>query len=547
VKLRFRRELKAKDMGSHEPLEDAWRTVGLTSQRCLACDVCCRFASPTASFIPFFTAAEALNLGFRISDFGFAESQVGSPDPGMRPVVEPDGEWWRCPFREAASQACTIYGRRPLDCRLYPFVLMFDPEGREIWLGLDPSCPLIKNPLVPAWRRAEEEVASLLDGPLAAAIVSSPGIVSCHQGHVRPLRVLPGLTRRICRPDVGLARLVASSHVAFEPFFTARPTPLAAHAFPAIYLWADLFNLHWRAEADCLLIFAESDGVSFLTAPPFGKGDVAKALRVAADIMAAINGSRGGARAQEVDEELLPAFAAAGWQVGHRAQEYICETASLIELKGRHFDGRRHDIRRFDKHCPGAVWRPYAPADFPACVGLLRRWQAERAAAHPDPLYRDQLEATAHLHLRTLREAETLELSGFVVEIGGEEEGDSRTTATTRTSSESEIRYPKSEIRNPIAAYTFGFLLADGLTFADFLEVADLSYPGLAAWTFQRFCREARDYPWLNLGTDSELPNLAASKLACRPARIIPSHILNAPPRPIASPASAVGTILTAF
>ncbi len=225
--------------------------------------------------------------------------------------------------------------------------------------------------------------------------------------------------------------------------------------------------------------------------------------------MAAINGPRGGARAQEVDEELLPAFAAERWQVGHRAQEYICDTASLIELRGRHFDGRRHDIRRFEKLCPRAVWRPYAPTDFPACVALLRRWQRERAAAHPDPFYRGQLEATAFLHLRTLREAEELGLRGYVVEV--EPEG------------------MNGWMDGWMNARTAPLPLADGRTFADFIEVADLSHPGLAAWTFHRFCRGASSYPFLNVGTDSELPNLARAKLAYRPARIVPSYVLNPP------------------
>ena len=438
--------------------------------------------------------------------------------PGDRPLVAPDGEAWRCPFRRPDSQECTVYGQRPLDCRLYPFVLMFDEAGKEVWLGVDEVCPFaFKHQGSPALLQAADEAARLLDGPLADAIATAPGIVSRFHDHIRPLRGLPEITRRVCRSDLGLARLVATSYPLLQDFFRACPTCLAGHAFPAIYLWADLFNLHWRVEADCLLVFAEADGVSFLVAPPFGKGDLPKALRTARDIMAAINGSRGGARAQEVDDALLPAFAAEGWQVGHHAQEYICETASLIELRGRHFDGRRHDIRRFEK-ANRATWRPYRPADFPQCVALLRAWQRERAARHPDPFYRDQLEATGFLHLRTLREAEELALSGFVAEIERPvEEEDSTTTTRTTTST-----------RRAIAAYTFGFPLADGQTFADFIEVADLTHPGLAAWVFHRFCLEARGYPWLNIGTDSELPNLAQTKLAYRPTRIVASHIINA-------------------
>lgn len=492
--------------------DEVWRKAGLDSARCLACDVCCRFASPTASFIPHFTPEEAADCGLQTP--ARRPTEAANPRPGVRPLVEPDGERWRCPFRHPASQACTIYEKRPLDCRLYPFVLMYDRNGTEVWLGLDEVCPFaLEVAHRPELQQAADEMAKLLEWRFADVVALSPGIVSHHHDHVRPLRLLPELTRRICRTDLGLARLVPTGHQALRPFFKARPTCLTGHSFPAIYLWSDLFNLHWRIEADCLLLFAESDGVSFLIAPPLGQGDLPRALKAAAEIMAAINGPRAGARAQEVDEGLLPAFTAEGWQLGHRSQEYICATASLIELRGRHFDGRRHDIRRFEKLFPEAVWRPYRPADFPACVALLRRWQAERAAAHPDTFYCDQLEAAAHLHVRTLREAEELGLWGFVVEVGGAAEG-SR-TGTSKTGS--------------LVAYTFGFPLGDERTFADFVEVADLSFPGLAAWTFRRFCREVRDYPFLNIGTDSELPSLARAKLACRPVRIVPSYILNAP------------------
>lgn len=507
-----------------------WRKAGLTSQRCLACDVCCRFASPTACFIPFFSRAEATECGVRSAECGVGEPEAASPQPGARPPVVPEGQWWRCPLRDATSQACTMYDRRPLDCRLYPFVLMFDETGRQVWLGADEACPFVfQQPGGTVLQEAADEAAGLLDGPLANAIAAAPGIVSRFHDHVRPLRVLGNVTRRVCRSDLGLARLVPTCQEPLAPFFKARPTCLTGHAFPAIYLWADLLNLHWRVEADCLLVFAESDGVGFLMAPPLGTGDVTAALRAAADIMAAINGPRCGARAQEVDEALLPAFAAEGWQIGHRAQEYVCDTASLVELRGRHWDGRRHDIRRFEK-LHRAEWRPYTPADFPACVALLHRWQQERAAAHPDPLYRDQLAAAAFLHRRTLREAAELGLWGFVAELDAKEAGqDSTTTAATVSVVRAESGNRQSAIGNPVVAYTFGFPLADQATFADFIEVADLSYPGLAAWTFNRFCREVRDWPFLNLGPDSELPNLAAAKLACRPSRIVPTYVLNTP------------------
>jgi len=477
-------------------LDEAWQKAGLRSQRCLDCDVCCRFASPAAHFIPFFSASEIAALGET------ARSRFLCPgrSPGERALAEPHGHGYRCPFLEPAARHCTVYGQRPLDCRLYPLVLMYDEPGTAVWLGADEVCPFaFESPARPEWQEAVEEAARLLDGPLADAVAAAPGLVSPFQDHIRLLRPLPEITRRVCRSGLGLGRLAATSRRGLEDFFRARPSCLTGHAFPAMYLWTDLFNLHWKVEADCLLVLAESDGVSFLMAPPLGEGDFGRALEAARELMAAINGPRGGARAQEVDEELLPRFLAAGWHVGHRATEYIASTEALASLRGRHFDGRRHDLRLFARRHQ-AAWRPYEAADLPQCVALLRRWQAERARRHPDAFYRDQLEATGFLHLRTLREAEELGLRGRVVVVGGQ-----------------------------VAAYTFGFPLADGQTFADFIEVADLGLQGLPAFVFHEFCREALAYPFLNLGTDSELPSLAQAKLLYRPCRLVPSYILNAP------------------
>ena len=532
--------------GRMEPLPMILQKAGLTSQRCLACDVCCRFASPTASFIPFFSSAEMEASGQTAE----TASHFLSPgrSSGERVLVVPHGEGYRCPFLQSATQECAIHERRPLDCRLYPFVLMYDEPGAAVWLGVDEVCPFaFEMAGRPELQQAAAEVAELLEGPLADTVANAPGLVSPFQEHVRQLRVLPEITRRVCRSDLGLARLVATSHKGLEGFFQARSTCLMGHAFPAMYLWTDLFNLHWKIEAGCLLVLAEDGGVSFLMAPPLGDGDIAQALDAARELMAAINGPRSGARAQEVDEELLPLFAAAGWQVGHQAKEYIASTEALVSLRGRHFDGRRHDLRRFEKSCR-AAWRPYASADFRQCVALLRRWQQERAGHRPhDDFYHAQLFDSGFLHLRTLREAEDLGLRGFVAELecplpvsyGPLPLGEGRVRAPEAGAAPpyASLTPPSPEGRGgsvegrgrSIVAYTFGFPLADGQTFADFIEVADLSYPGLAAWVFQRFCREARDYPYLNLGTDSELPTLAQAKLACRPTRIVPSYVLNAP------------------
>jgi hypothetical protein len=304
---------------------------------------------------------------------------------------------------------------------------MYDELGKEVWLAVDEVCPValgkVGEPVgarhaSPVLAQAIDEVAALLEGPLADTVAAGPGLVSVFQEQARPLRVLPGITRRVCRSDLGLARLVTTSGQALADYFAARPTCLTGHAFPAMVLWGDTFNLHWTVAADCLLVLAEDGGISFLMAPPLGKGDLPRALGEARELMAAINGHRSGARAQEVDEELLPLFSAEKWQVGYRASEYVYSTEVLATLQGRHFDGKRHDCRRFES-LYRATWRPYRSSDFLQAVDLLRRWQQERAGRYAEDFYRAQLLDSGFLHLRTLREAERLGLSGYVVEVAG--------------------------------------------------------------------------------------------------------------------------------
>jgi len=413
-----------------------------------------------------------------------------------------------CPFFRHSTNDCSIYDRRPLDCRLYPLLLMYDRMGQNVCLAADAVCPFVQAKMgKPEWEEAVGEIAGLLEGPLSDAIVKAPLIVSSYQEQARAIRPMPELTRRVCRADLGLARLVSTCQAELGDFFRARPSHLTGHTFPAIYLCRDAFNLYWAVEADRLLLFAESDGVSFLIAPPLGNGDMGQALKRARQVMEVLNGPHPGARVQEVDEESLPLFTAAGWRVAYKAVEYLYRTDDLAELRGRRYSAKRHDCRRFERS-HRAIWRAYEPGDFHAAVALLRKWQAERHAHNADAFYRAQLADTGFLHVRTLREALMLGMAGHVVLIGDQ-----------------------------LAAYTFGFPLNDGQTFADFIEVADLTYPGLPAFVYREFCREHRAHQFINAGTDSGLPNLARAKRSYHPCSVIPSYTVVPPENTHAPPA----------
>ena len=112
------------------------------SQVCLSCEVCCRFPERDSSFRPFFTKAEiqqAIALGIDASHFSDSHgSQV-------EPVPHPSGEGYLCPAFDPETSRCRIYEVRPLDCQIYPLVLMWNKERQGVYLGWDAKCPFLMD------------------------------------------------------------------------------------------------------------------------------------------------------------------------------------------------------------------------------------------------------------------------------------------------------------------------------------------------------------------------------------------------------------------
>lgn len=155
------------------------------SELCLTCDVCCRFPERESVLRPFFTAEEieqAIAHGAAPEHF---------PDPGggrIRLVPHPHGEGYLCPCFDRATQHCTIYPVRPLDCRLYPIALMRDREGSGLVMGLDTKCPYVQDPLnVGALGRYVERVGREMERPeLRDVLAVYPDLIGGFQDDVIP-------------------------------------------------------------------------------------------------------------------------------------------------------------------------------------------------------------------------------------------------------------------------------------------------------------------------------------------------------------------------
>lgn len=181
------------------------------SQVCLSCNVCCRFPDRHSAFRPYFTEFEiqqAVLGGIDASHF------LNSAGSHVEAVPNPLGEGYVCPAFDPETSHCRIYEVRPLDCQLYPFLMMWDQDREGVYLGWDRKCPFLvdqstsvdKNQLVRATghqANALSEVVQRFAQGMAARVESqemieilsaNPQLVMDFQDDAVVIRKLPRLT-----------------------------------------------------------------------------------------------------------------------------------------------------------------------------------------------------------------------------------------------------------------------------------------------------------------------------------------------------------------
>jgi len=483
---------------------------------CLRCEVCCRFPSAASPLAPYFSHAEMeLAVSAGMPGDAFPPGRYG---PGFSARLVPEGPAFRCPAFRQATNDCAAYAARPLDCRLYPFMLLYDADGKEVFLGLDTYCPAVEGASAPGVHDAADKLSSLLDGAWLEKVIASLGIVGAWNDHGRRLRPLPALTRALCRTDLGLARLVLTARERLLPFFEAHRGAHSFHAFAPIYIWSDIFDLHYKISVERLLVFAEEDGDCFLICPPLGSGD---ALRPAEEALAAMRqlAPRGASpRIQDADDDsarrllALSTVEGAGWRIRETHVEYLYRRAELAELRGNRYEKKRQLCNRFEHDVKDRRWRPLDVDDLPQAMALYSRWLKERTAAHPDAVYAAQAEASWRALYRALREAEPLGLVARVLEAGGKMAG--FTVGCPLHDGGLARQSPERSRRG------------DGGTFHVMFEVSDLSIKGAAQYMFRELCREVQSFDRINAGSASDLDNLARVKESYRPSERLNSHTL---------------------
>jgi Fe-S-cluster containining protein len=474
------------------------------SRVCLQCDVCCRFPDPDSFLRPFFTAAERQ----KALAAGLSARHLPQENGGQIELVpNPGGEGYICPAFDPATSHCTIYEVRPLDCRLYPFALMWDATGKDVLLGWDTKCPFMRDAPPTEIQQAADELAGWVTAEEQLSILEqNPRLVGRYQSDVVVLCALRPVTERL------LCIRAASEpwplnmqdkdrfDQAVNQVVPRLGLPLAAFSFAYHYMWHRVLRYSWREIEGHFCLFAQSPDGVFLALPPLGTGPLEPALTAAFDWMKERNRGSSVTRMENVPHALIDDIRELGYRIVARHPDYVYDAADLVALSGDAHKSQRAAWNRFVREQQGTV-EPYRTGDRDACLELFRDWIAQKEQVEVDDYGRALLQDAGAAHDELLTHHALLGLVGAVVRVRGR-----------------------------IRAYTFGLWLTPTV-FCVLLEVADRTIPGLAAFIFREFCRQAvtDGAQWVNTMDDSGLPSLAKSKHLYHPTHLLQNYCVTEP------------------
>ncbi|MBU5689753.1 MAG: YkgJ family cysteine cluster protein [Candidatus Aenigmatarchaeota archaeon] len=110
---------------------------------CQECRGCCKFSKDDEYFSPVFTKKEIENAKINRKMFKQKSKNVFQ----INLIKSKLGNYLVCPFLDEETHLCKIYANRPMDCKLWPIIFMFDKNGKDIFLAcFDKSfCKILEN------------------------------------------------------------------------------------------------------------------------------------------------------------------------------------------------------------------------------------------------------------------------------------------------------------------------------------------------------------------------------------------------------------------
>ncbi len=465
----------------------------------MKCKICCRFPDTTEVQAPAWSLLEAEWAQASGGDRSWFQKIEQTPSLGPR--LQPCGSGFRCPAFNEQMNGCTIYSVRPLDCRLYPFVLTKDASQTKVILSMDVKCPYIQEHGTDLETLAYiQRLADYLEMPVGRDYLKeNPNIIGPSWPEFVTMAALPTLTAAVREPakspHPALKKLTFEHKEILQGLLARSPHAFSGYTLPGIFGWSDLIRYWWMDVQGVFCLFAEQAGGLFMPIPPFGEPVSSELLQTVWNVLAEANQGSAVSRIEGIEPTDVAAYAAAGFKTAQAEPEYLYLRSNLADLRGDRFRSQRWAVNRSVRQMKEWHFRPFEPKDTLPCLQLYTLWgirrQQREEGSFPKALVRDGL----FFHRRLMMDHQEFGLTGGVLETEGR-----------------------------VVGYTFGAPVSPQI-FCVFLEIADSSLPGVAQLLFREFCRQMDRYRFINAMGDCGIPGLRRAKEAYHPVEFIQTAV----------------------
>ncbi len=289
-------------------------------------------------------------------------------------------------------------------------------------------------------------------------------------------------------------RLHLKDKPVIDKFLQQKSHSLSSYHFASIFIWKDFFDFFWSIIEDNFCLFAKNPIGCFMYFPPLGGGISKILIQDCFEIMDKENIDKNISRIENVEEDSVGYYKNQGLILKQKDSEYIYLSKTLVDLKGNPFKSKRSAYNYF------ALNYDFEYCEFDAslknqCLKLYKDWSKERRGKYKDAIFQAMLDDNLKVHSVCFDYYKQLELESIVLKV-----------------------------KDKVKAYSFGYKLNKD-TFCILLEVADLSFKGLAQFIFREFCRRMAGFAFVNVMDDSGLDNIKQAKLSYRPYKLVRSFI----------------------
>ncbi|OIO32616.1 MAG: hypothetical protein AUJ70_05110 [Candidatus Omnitrophica bacterium CG1_02_40_15] len=329
---------------------------------CLSCDICCRFLDKNAPLAPLFLPHEITPK---------IKHHLGK---SCRVKLKPWQDMHTCPFFNARNHRCAIYPKRPFDCQLYPFTIMFDEKRENIILGIDKKCPFSANTQnEPFIKNYFHYLVDLLEKKEAATLIAkNPLFIGNFQNDVIQFSHLDTLTKLIINnPEKnGFKQISLKDKDTFDNFFKKIQSADSSQNFVNLYIWKEKNPVWWKESNKGPEILLETDS-------------------------------------GYINFDSLKKF-----------PDYVYLREELAKLKGNKYKHKRSSCNYFSKNYK-FQYLTYKQNMKNDCLKLFSKWASERKKKFPDPYYHKLLEDSFSAHKLAIENYKVLGLIGRVIKIRG--------------------------------------------------------------------------------------------------------------------------------